>query len=308
MLSGVRKSVRWLLVLTGALLLIGLYLLLTSHRAFALDETGCLQCHGTPGLSKTGPSGQTISLYVSEARVNTAAHRYIDCTSCHTSKPHETAITLNKQTQAEKCGTCHSYQYKLHAQSIHGQQLRQGVTEVASCLDCHSAENNPHAVIRVLEYSAPTYKKNIAGTCAQCHAQEDLMATFGIVEKVYESYMRSFHGKATALGTYKTTELDKATCTNCHGVHDIKSVSDPSSPVAGMENLTKTCVSCHPGAGPEFVSGFLGHKEASPRYVPAAHYTEILFTTLLISVITFGIIVVLLAVRKYIANRWKETL
>jgi len=66
----------------------------------------------------------------------------------------------------------------------------------------------------VLEYNAPTYKKNIAQTCAKCHGNEELMASYGIVEKVYESYMRSFHGKAMQLGTYEITQLDKATCTN----------------------------------------------------------------------------------------------
>ncbi len=85
---------------------------------------------------------------------------------------------------------------------------------MATCVDCHSPEGNPHSVIRVLEYGAPTYKKNIAETCAKCHGDEELMASYGIVEKVYESYMRSFHGKAMQLGTYEITQLDKATCTN----------------------------------------------------------------------------------------------
>ncbi|NIN33640.1 MAG: molecular chaperone DnaJ, partial [Gammaproteobacteria bacterium] len=109
---------------------------------------------------------------------------------------------------------------------------------------------------------------------------------------VYESYMRSFHGKAIQLGTYEATQLDKATCTNCHGVHDIKSAKDPSSPVAGLENLASTCEQCHPGAGVEFARSFLGHKEASPQNVGAAYYTEKFFTILLITVVAFAVIVV----------------
>ncbi len=132
------------------------------------------------------------------------------------------------------------------------------------------------------------------------------MVSYGIVEKVYESYMRSFHGKAMQLGTYEITQLDKATCTNCHGTHDIKSASDPGSPVAGLANLAQTCEQCHPGAGVNFASGFLGHKEASPENIPVAHYTEILFTILLISVVSFGAIVVLIAIIRFAANRWRE--
>ncbi len=300
------KLRRLCLILVIGLVVVGLFSFSSFVKTYALDENECLSCHGNPDLSKTGASGEEVSLYVREEAVNTTAHRFIDCTTCHTSEPHKVATPLTKLSLAEKCGSCHQYQSKLHLESIHGQQLVQGNPDVATCVDCHSPEGNPHSVIRVLEYSAPTYKKNIAQTCATCHGDEELMASYGIVEKVYESYMRSFHGKAMQLGTYEITQLDKATCTNCHGVHDIKSIRDPSSPVAGLDNLAKTCEQCHPGAGVEFASGFLGHKEASSENIPVAHYTEILFTILLISVITFGAFIVLVAVIRFATNRWRE--
>ena len=283
-------------------------LILTNYptETYALDENNCLSCHGNPGLTKTNETDEEISLYVSEEAVNTAAHRFIDCTTCHTSDPHAVATPLTKLSLAEKCGSCHEYQYKLHLDSIHGQQLVQGNPDVATCVDCHSPKNDPHSVIRVLEYNAPAYKKNIAQTCAKCHGNEELMANYGIVEKVYESYMRSFHGKATQLGTYEITQLDKATCTNCHGVHDIRSVSNPSSPVSGLDNLAKTCEQCHPGAGIEFAKGFLGHKESSPENIPVVHYTEIFFTILLAAFVTFGVVVVSLAFIRSSINRWRE--
>ncbi|MFQ6122576.1 MAG: cytochrome c3 family protein [Dehalococcoidales bacterium] len=297
---------RLLLFLAIGLVVVGSILVFSITKAYSLDENNCLACHGDPHLTKTTEQGDKISLYVSEQLVNTAAHRYIDCTKCHTSKPHEVATPLTKLSLAEKCGSCHEYQYKLHLGSIHGQQLVRGNPDVATCVDCHSPESNPHSVIRVLEYSAPAYKKNIAQTCAKCHGNEELMASYGIVEKVYESYMRSFHGKAMQLGTYEITQLDKATCTNCHGTHDIKSVTDPTSPVAGLDNLAKTCEQCHPGAGVEFARGFLGHKEASPDNNPAAHYTEITFTILLTTVVAFGVVVVAVALVRFSVNRWRE--
>ncbi len=293
-------------LLTIALFVAGAVLIFSYDMIFALDEYNCLSCHGNKGLTKTIEDGREVSLYVNEEWVSTAAHRYIDCTTCHTSEPHKIDTPLTKSSLAEKCGSCHQYQYKLHLESIHGQQLLQGNPDVATCVDCHSPAGNPHSIIRVLEYDAPIYKKNIAQTCAKCHSDGKLMASYGIVEKVYESYMRSFHGKAMQLGTYEIAQLDKATCTNCHGVHDIKSASDPTSPVAGLENLAKTCEQCHPGAGINFASGFLGHKEASPENIPVAHYTEILFTILLISVVSFGAVVVIMAFIRFSANRWRE--
>lgn len=295
-----------LLFLTLGLIVVSSIFAFSSIKVYGLDENNCLSCHGNPGFTKTGENGNEISLYVDEALVNSGAHRYIDCTVCHSTEPHNVATPLNKLSLAEKCGSCHRYEYKLHLESIHGQQLVQGNPDVATCVDCHSAESNPHSVIRVLEYNAPTYKKNIAETCAKCHGNEELMADYGIVEKVYESYMRSFHGKAMRLGTYEITQLDKATCTNCHGFHDVKSVDDPNSPVVGLETLASTCEQCHPGAGVEFASGFLGHKEASTEHVAGAHYTELIFTIILSVFIAFGALVVIAAIIRFSINRWRE--
>lgn len=297
---------RLILYVAAGILVTGGFLVSNSLRTSALDENNCLACHSDPKLTKTTSEGEKVSLYVNEKDVNIGAHRYIDCTTCHTSEPHKVDTPLTKLSLAEKCGSCHQYEYNLHLNSVHGEQLVQGNSDVATCVDCHSPKNNPHSVIRVLEYSAPAYKKNISQTCAKCHNNEELMESYGILEKVYESYMRSFHGKAIQLGTYEISQLDKATCANCHGVHDIKSVSGPNSPVAGLDNLTATCGQCHTGAGAEFARGFLGHKEASPENIPVAHYTEILFSILFKSVIAFGVLVVVVAVVRYSINKWRE--
>ena len=284
----------------------GLLIINDNKLAYALDENHCLSCHGNVSFTKTDASGKKISLYVDEEIVNTTSHRFIDCTTCHTAEPHKVVTPLTKESLAEKCGSCHRYEYKLHLSSIHGQQLAQGNADVATCVDCHSTQNNPHSVIRVLEYGAPTYKKNISQTCAKCHADEKLMASYGIVEKVYESYMRTFHGKAMQLGTYEITQLDKATCTNCHGAHDIKSVKDPTSTVAGLDNLARTCETCHVGGGVKFASSFLGHSQASPEKVPIVHYTKTVFNILLYSVVSFGFLVVAVAATRFSINKWRE--
>ncbi|OGO38340.1 MAG: hypothetical protein A2147_10620 [Chloroflexi bacterium RBG_16_57_8] len=297
---------RWLVLLPLGVLIGGAILILGAGRSSALDENQCLACHGNSSLTKTDPSGRVISLYVSEELVNIAAHRFIDCTTCHTGDPHAVETPLTKLSLAERCGQCHEYQYKVHLESVHGQQLQQGNPDVATCVDCHSLTGSPHAVIRVLEYKAPAFKKNIGETCAKCHGDPELMGNYGIVERVYESYMRSFHGKAIQLGTYEVTQIDKATCTNCHGVHDIKSAIDPSSPVAGLESLAQTCEKCHAGAGVEFARGFLGHREASPENIAAVYYAERFFTVLLITVLGIGAIIVVSSGIRYAINRWKE--
>jgi len=275
-------------------------------RSLEEEQAFCMSCHGNQSLTKTTPEGDQISFYVDVVRKQSSAHRFIRCNTCHSSDPHAEQTPLNKLSLAQKCGTCHEYEYQLHLQSVHGQQLAMGNPDVATCVDCHSTDKTPHSVIRVLEYTAPAYRKNIAQTCGECHGSEELMARYGIVEQVYETYMRSFHGKAMQLGTYEMSQLDKATCTNCHGTHDIRRVDDPSSPAAGIENLAKTCEQCHPGAGVKFASTFLGHKEASPQVSPGVFYTERFFTVFTSSVVGLGIFLMAIASIRWGIRRWRE--
>ncbi len=271
----------------------------------ALDQNNCLACHSKLDAGKTTNDGRNVSLKINADTVNNSAHKFIDCTTCHGTDAHKTT-QLSKQASAQLCGTCHQYEYQQFTTSIHGQQLAKGNTDVATCADCHSADGDPHNIVRVLDSTSTTYKKNIADTCGKCHNNQDLMNDYGIVEKVYETYMQSFHGKAIELGSDQITKLNAATCTNCHGSHNIKAVNDPTAPVAGMDNLVQTCDQCHTGAGSEFVKGFLGHKEASPSYVPQAHYVEKTFAVLFYSVIGVGGLVLVGAVIGYSRKRWRR--
>jgi len=292
-------------MLLAGLVAVVVILTYAPNTAYALDQSQCLSCHKDPLLTKPVTGGGEVSLYVDEAALNSSAHQFTDCVTCHGTDPHQGGL-LTKQTLAEKCGQCHEYQYEQHLQSVHGVQLTQGNPDVATCTDCHSHERNPHSIDRALEYEAPTYKKNIAQTCAKCHGNEELMDDYGIVEKVYESYMRSFHGKAMQLGSNDIDQLNKATCINCHGTHNINVVDDPNSPVAGIDNLTETCEKCHPGAGTEFAKSFLGHKDASPDNIPVAYYVEKIFSTLMKVVLGFGLLLVISACVRFAIHSWKE--
>ena len=291
-----------------AFAVLGALFAVNQGKAMALDTTGCLTCHSNPDLFKTDANGNKISLYVDKQEVDKSAHRFIDCTTCHGTDPHNTDTPLNKLSLAEKCGSCHQYEFDLYKNSIHGEVVSSGDQQAASCVDCHSDDSNPHSVIRVLDPSAPTYKKNIAETCAKCHNNQELMASYGIVQKVYETYMDSFHGKALELSNYELSQLDQATCTNCHGAHDIQAVNSPNSPVSSLPHLAETCEQpgCHPGADIQFAAGFLGHNPPSPTNIPVAYWAEILFAVLLYAVVGFGAIVVILAILRYSLNRWRN--
>lgn len=243
-----------------------------------VDQNNCLSCHGDPSLknlvNRKQPDGTTIVLYVDTQGSSNSVHRYKDCTACHSSEPHDVETPLTKLSLSEKCGTCHEYEYAQYKTSVHGVPLSSGNSDPATCTDCHSATSDPHNVVRVLDPVASTYPKNVAETCAKCHDDPKLMDKYGIVEKVYASYMRSFHGKAMELAPEGASikQLDTATCVNCHGAHNVSSVSDLNAPVAGMDNLLETCRTCHPDAQPEFVKGFLGHKATNSDFLPQVYW------------------------------------
>src|SRR3972149_3470620 len=132
----------------------------------ALDQYGCLRCHGRPEVT-TERNGQVISTYVDEAVLNTSAHKFTDCTQCHTTEPHKIVTPLTKLSLADACGVCHIYQRDQHKKSIHGQFLALGNRDVATCVDCHSLTGPPHGIDRVLSHESPAYRKNIAGTCGR---------------------------------------------------------------------------------------------------------------------------------------------
>ena len=73
----------------------------SATRVSGLDENNCLTCHGNENLEIVNGDGEIISLYVNEIAVNTASHRFIDCTTCHTIDPHNIPTPLTKLSLAE---------------------------------------------------------------------------------------------------------------------------------------------------------------------------------------------------------------
>lgn len=100
---------------------------------------------------------------------------------------------------------------KTFSASVHGQMN-------FKCTDCHSdvsAEKLPHE---------PRLKP---ANCASCH------------EAAVKEYQATAHAKARAGGN-----LVAATCSNCHGNHDIQKSSEPASRTH-VGRVESTCASCH---------------------------------------------------------------
>ncbi len=108
------------------------------------------------------------------------------------------------------------------------------------CAECHTDLTTEHP-----DGPAPAKPVN----CASCHKdQADVYAT-------------SIHGVSRSMGS-----SGAATCTSCHGTHDMLSAKNPHSPTFKL-NLSRTCAKCHDNAGI--------NKEYRMRFPDvAAHYQD----------------------------------
>jgi len=202
------------------------------------------------------------------------------CTDCHgvhniqgVGEPHLAA------KRPETCGKCHSLIFDEYKQSIHGREALKDNTDAPLCVDCHGE----HKVFSASDKKSPIAKTNIADTCSSCHARPEIMKKYGIPDDRIETFIESLHGIAVGFG-YRAA----ADCSSCHGVHDIRPASDPTSKV-NPANLANTCgkANCHPGM-PEKIKNSKIHRQAGQKKSGAPYYVQkiLLWLIILFIVIT----------------------
>jgi predicted CXXCH cytochrome family protein len=200
---------------------------------------------------------------------NLAAPICTDCHGAHNIVDPDIPRTRISQT----CGNCHAEIYSQYQQSIHGSALVEGNPDVPVCTDCHGVHNIQDPRTSQFRIAEPEL-------CAGCHANAELMQRYNLSADVYDIYQLSWHG--IDLSVYKarwpTIWHDSAICTDCHGVHDIRSADDPASSVS-QTNLLATCQKCHPGVGPNWTGAWTGHYRVSLERTPFVYYTQAFYTS-----------------------------
>ena len=76
-----------------------------------------------------------------------------------------------------------------------------------------------------------------------------------------------------------------ANCVSCHGTHNIKPSSDPTSTIY-KGNLVKTCGKCHPGANKNFTVGKI-HVNLKEKDEPVIGLISSLYIVMIFSIIGF---------------------
>lgn len=172
------------------------------------------------------------------------------CSDCHGAHdilpPNNPQSKIFKANTPETCKKCHENIYSEYDDSVHGQAVKRGVFSAPVCVDCHGI----HSIKSHIDPTSNVARQVISrSTCGQCHAGEKLSNEFGVPENRVSSYLASYHGLESRVGSVET-----ANCASCHGVHHILPSSDSRSTVH-KANLAKTCGQCHPGASENFAKG-----------------------------------------------------
>jgi cytochrome b subunit of formate dehydrogenase len=264
-------------------LLIQLFLVSLPPAALSQTSQDCLVCHGNRGLTMS-KGGQTVPLYVDEAILKESKHVALPCAGCHVGfsageiphakviKPvncgncHETPdfagsihgvvaecqscheshdirsakdpkSAVSRNNVSGVCGKCHEEALTQLFSSAHGSAPGTGKVRIPSCVTCHGAHNIVPGVNR----------KGQASLCLKCHLDDpEIQKQIGYSAAFLAGYKKSIHGAALESGNQKS-----ATCSDCHGSHDLRRAGDPASSV-NKRNILQTCSRCHSEIGTEF--------------------------------------------------------
>jgi len=176
------------------------------------------------------------------------------CVGCHGA--HEIRSLKGDPLEINhRCANCHTEIAEVYANSVHGRALvdhQDG--DIPVCTDCHGAHDiaDPNAA----SFHAESYQ-----LCARCHGDEERMEKYGLNANVLTSYLEDFHGISNQLYAAGGGEPGRpmATCTDCHGIHDIQSFKNEGETVVVKQRVVEVCAKCHEGATPEFTDAWLSH-------------------------------------------------
>lgn len=144
-----------------------------------------------------------------------------------------------REDPSAPCNQCHESIAEEYASSIHGESILESVSEddAAHCYHCHGS----HDIYPSDDSRSGTYSLNLAETCGACHSNQELVDKYGIPDiHPVEAFSSSYHAKRLA----EREDRLAATCNDCHGVHDIRVNTDPTSTISHA-NISQTCGKCH---------------------------------------------------------------
>ena len=142
-------------------------------RRCGTSASTCIRRSGSPATTATAAIPIRNSATTSAARwirsssrIRTSARRSARTSPNSADAVIRSAAYMNRFNPAARVDMVSEYWT-----SHHGQKLRSGVTDVATCIDCHSV----HDIRRKGNPDSPVYPTHVAETCSRCHSDPKRM-------------------------------------------------------------------------------------------------------------------------------------
>jgi len=134
-------------------------------------------------------------------------------------------ITVVSAQQDISCYHCHTTVVDEFRNNIH-------YTMGFSCANCHGGSEEPNTTVVSSNVMSGNFigrpsRNHITDICSKCHPKET------------EAYKQSIHWEEIEKG-----HTEAATCTDCHGIHEIRAINDNKSS-SNHQNSPATCAKCH---------------------------------------------------------------
>jgi formate dehydrogenase gamma subunit len=203
-------------------------------RAQSDNET-CLGCHNDQTLKTVDREGKEISAYVTKGMLDSSVHAGMSCVDCHADLATTKEYPHAERLQRVNCGSCHDDVTKIYDLSAHGAAIANN-PKAPTCASCHGN----HKILSHTNPEATTSATNLPYTCSNCHHALVLKTDPDVrIADSFDRYMRGVHAEGVRKGIGSA-----ASCNDCHGMHNLRKASDPTSTVNKM-NIPKTCSKCH---------------------------------------------------------------
>jgi predicted CXXCH cytochrome family protein len=299
------------------------------HRAENPIIVTCADCHGTHDIRRKDDTDSSVfSINIPETceachlervkikngkdfiqQYNQSAHYKAlqkfglsfsaTCVNCHGSHDVRNAADprsrVSRKNIIPTCGRCHVGIEKGYFEGVHGKDYIKGSEDVPVCIDCH----NEHNIQSPESLDSRVYATKVAAVCSRCHDDERLSRQYGFLTSRLKSYSNSYHGTASTLG-----ETRVANCASCHGFHDVRTSSDPQSPI-NPGNLSKTCGKCHPGAGANFAKGKI-HVVSTKTESRGAYIAKVFYIIVIAGLISVFLIFMAADLYARMKKRWTK--
>jgi cytochrome b subunit of formate dehydrogenase len=229
----------------------------------AISQNACFKCHTNEKLfdGVSTDDGKPLTSLVQSYAKSIHAHSLkqtgngatcVDCHGSHTIEPaSDPASPVNRKNIVATCGKCHADVKTHYLNSSHGKAFEKGLAVAPVCTDCH----NEHSIDSISDPKSPVSRANEPKICLDCHlGNKTVRDMVGVSPAFLESIKYSVHLVALAKGNLKA-----ATCSDCHGAHDMLPAGNPKSKVF-RNNIPGTCgqSGCHENVAAKYFDGIHG--------------------------------------------------